>query len=113
MQTIIDLLDQRLGVPIRARRAELSGEGVVYGTTTTYFNAARREARLKLSIYARTMARAIELEETADALLVRLDESPLTATVTSVVRNGGGNLEDGDWHVRIAYYDIVMRVKRE
>ena len=32
-----------------------------------------------------------------------------TPSVTAGERNGGGWLIDGDWHIRIAYYDFVIR----
>lgn len=109
MQSIIAVLAEALPCDLRANRADLRGEGAVYTLHTTYYNAARREARLKVSFYALTMARAIELETAADEAIVRLAESGLTPTVTRCVRNGGGYLDDGDWHVRIAYYDITIR----
>lgn len=109
MQTIIALMRASLPCPVAANRTRSMGECCVYDFYCTSYNGARREARLKASIFAKDMERGLELEGLLDSALVKRTEEPLTATVTSCTRNGGGWLTDGDRHIRIAYYDIVMR----
>ncbi len=114
MQSVINLIDAALSaltppVKLTANRGEYGGECVEYTFNTTYYNGARRETRMKLYIAAATMARGLELETMLDELLVRRSEAALTDTVTSCERNGGGWLIDGDWHIRIAYYDMTIR----
>lgn len=113
MKSIVSLMKTALGkVPLYANTAKKAGECVVWTFNTTYCNGARKEARMKLNIAAETMERAIELEDLLDRALVPTDEKPLTPTVTSAVRNGGGWILDGDMHVRTAYYDFVLRPER-
>ena len=109
MQSVVQLMDAGLPCQVTANRADLSGEGVVYTFNTTFYNGSRREARMKLHIYAATMARGLEIEGMIDRLLVKKGDRRLTPTATACQRNGGGWLEDGDWHIRIAYYDIILR----
>jgi len=109
MESVIRIMEAALPCPLYARGADKGGERAVYNYNTTTYNAARRETRMKVNIYAATMARAIELERLLDQALVTKSETPLTATVTRCERNGGGYLEDGDGHVRIAYYDFTLR----
>ena len=109
MQSIIELMDAALPCPVYARGHPLGEECALYNFNTTQFNGSKREARMQVKIAARTMARVLELERLLDAALVPKGEEPLTATCTACARNGGGWLEDGDWHIRIAYYDMVFR----
>lgn len=113
MQSIVDLMAAALPCPLYARGADKAGERVVYNFNTTTYNGSRREARMKLHIYAPTMTRGLELEQILDETLVKKGERSLTPTVTSCARNGGGWLEDGDGQIRIAYYDLVLRVPRD
>lgn len=109
MKSLIAIMRNALSCPLVANEGVNLEEGAAYTFNTTSYNGARRELRMKVSLWAGSMARALELEEALDLALVRKDETPLTETVVSCVRNGGGYLTDGDRHVRIAYYDIVTR----
>ena len=109
METIVRLMDAALPCKVRANGEAKGEECAVYTFNTTYYNGARREARMKVQIAARTMARGIELEEALDRALVKAGELPLTETCVYCQRNGGGWLADGDWHIRIAYYDMIFR----
>ncbi len=112
MESVVRLMDEHMPCEVVANASELKGEGLVYTFNTTFYNGARREARMKVHIYALNMARGLALEKRLDELLVKRGEQRLTATTVSCVRNGGGWLIDGDWHIRIAYYDFVFRVPR-
>ena len=117
MQEIVDLMAealQQMETPVElvANRADYGEECVEYTFNTTFFNGARREVRMKLHVVAATMERGLEIEELLDRLLVRKRETPLLPGVTACTRNGGGWLIDGDWHIRIAYYDFTLRVPR-
>lgn len=118
MESVVNLMETVLdaaGCRLYARGADLpSGDQsrAVYNFNTTFFNGARREARLKVNIWAKTMLSGLTLERILDEALVRPGERALTDTCVSCVRNGGGWLEDGDWHIRIAYYDLILRAPR-
>ncbi len=114
MQSIINLMDEALSalspaVKLVANEGRHGEECVEYTFNTMTFNGSRREARMKLYIVAATMARGLEIEGVLDALLVKKGEKTVTASVTACERNGGGWLIDGDWHIRIAYYDMTIR----
>lgn len=114
MISVIALMAEALAamepaVELVANEGEYGGECVEYTFNTTAYNGARREARMKLNIVAASMARGLEIETMLDRLLVRPRERALTPTCVSCARNGGGWLPDGDWHIRIAYYDLVFR----
>lgn len=109
MRSIVDIMDAAVSCPVVANQNDALEECCVYSFETTYYNGARREARLKVSVFSDTMARGIEIEEALDKALVTMDETPLTESCTRCVRNGGGWLADGDRHIRIAYYDLTLR----
>ena len=109
MQSIVRLMETALPCRVRARGHPLGEECAVYNFNTTFFNGSRREARLQVRIAAKTMERGLALEPLLDAALVHRGEEPLTGSCTACERNGGGWMEDGDWHIRIAYYDMVFR----
>ena len=114
MQEIVDLMAealQQMETPVElvANRADYGNECVEYTFNTTFFNGARRDVRMKLHIVAATMTRGLEIEQLLDEALVPKREAPLARGATACARNGGGWLVDGDWHIRIAYYDITLR----
>lgn len=109
MQTIVDIMATALPCPVRANTGRMGAEVAEYVFNTTLYDGSHREARMKVQICARTMARGLELEQLLDRALVKTGELPLTSTCVSCQRNGGGWLVDGDWHIRIAYYDFVFR----
>lgn len=113
MESVVALMDAALAAEhcqLYARGADKTGgERVVYNFNTTWYNGGRREARMKLQIYAPTMARGLELETLLDGLLVKKGDRALTPSCTACTRNGGGWLEDGEGQIRIAYYDLIFR----
>ena len=109
MQSVIAVMRAALPCAVRANTGKLGEEVCEYAFNTTLYNGARREARMKVQIAARTMARGLALEGLLDEALVTRGDAPLTGTCLSCRRNGGGWLVDGDWHIRIAYYDLVLR----
>ncbi len=112
MQSVVEIMERELPCPVYARGHRLGEECAVYSFNTTMYNAARREARMQVKIAAASMLRGLELERALDEALVTKGDAPLTASCLSCQRNGGGWLEDGDFHIRIAYYDLVFRVPR-
>ena len=109
MKSIIEIMKSALPCPVYANETDSMKECVTYDFNTSIFNGARKTARMKVHLRSRSMERGLELEGILDAAIVKVGEKPLSQTVTSCERNGGGWLQDGDWHVRIAYYDIIMR----
>ena len=112
MRELIDRLETALaalGCPLYANHTDNLGECAVYKFYTAADNGSRRENSLQLYIRAESMARGLLLEEAADRAIVPLGERPVTSGVTGAARNGGGSMEDGDRHIRIAYYSIVTR----
>lgn len=96
-------------VPLIANHTAYSGECVIYDVNTLTYDKAKRTARVKATIVADSMERALEIENKLDSALVTLGDVPLTDTVTTSIRSGGGWMQDGDRHIRIAYYEIVIR----
>lgn len=109
MKSIIAIMKSALPCPVDANVTEEMGECMVYDFNTIEYTGSRRTARMKTYIFAATMERGLALQELLDRALCPIGEAPLTQTVTSCRRNGGGWLKDGGRHVRIAYYDITMR----
>lgn len=100
-------------IPLIANRTGYSGECVLYDVNTLSYDKAKRTARIKATIVADSMARALEIENKLDSALVTLGDVPLTDTVTASIRSGGGWMQDGDRHIRIAYYEIVIRGRNQ
>lgn len=109
MTSVVERIREALPCPVYANDTDVLGECAVYDFSTAAYDGAKRRTRLKVHLFAGSMERGIELETRLDEALVSLKEAPLTPTVTSCARNGGGWLKDGDRHVRIAYYDITLR----
>ena len=70
-------------VPLVANRAREGGERVIYDVNTLSYDKIKRNVRVKATIVADTVAASL--------------------------RSGGGWMTDGDRHIRIAYYEIVIR----
>lgn len=109
MNSVISIMKNALPCPVYANRTRDLGECCVYDWNTTSFNGTRRTVRMKTQIFAATAERGLELQDMLDRALVPIGDKHLSNTVTSCERNGGGWLNDGDRHVRIAYYDITLR----
>ena len=109
MKSIVAKIKSALPCPVYANEADIAGECAVYDFNTTTFNGTKRMTRMKVHLFSQSMERGIELETILDDAIVSIGEKPFSQTVTSCARNGGGWLRDGDRHVRIAYYDIVLR----
>lgn len=99
----------RLNCPLYAGRTDDSGECAVYQIGVSSDNGSRKVVRMQLHIRAESMSRGLELETAADRAIVPLGDRYVTDRAVSAIRNGGGSMSDGDWHIRIAYYDIVLR----
>lgn len=109
MNSVIAKMKDALPCPVYANRTRDLGECCVYDYNTTGWNGSRRVVRMKTHIYAETMERGLELQEMLDRAIVPIGDKRLSRTATACERNGGGWLNDGDRHVRIAYYDITLR----
>ena len=106
---MIDRVEAALGCPLDANVTSERGECATYDVTTTAYDGIKRNVTLKVRIYAMTMKRALELETALDRALVTPGDAPLTPTVPSCRRNGGGWINDGNRHCRIAYYELVIK----
>ena len=100
-------------VPLIANHTAYGGECVIYDVNTLTYDKAKRTARVKATIVADSMARALEIEQRLDSALVTLGDVPLTDTVTTSLRSGGGWLTDDRRYIRIAYYEIVIRGRKQ
>lgn len=109
MNSVISIMEAALPCPVYANRTRNLGECCIYDFNTTSWNGSRRVVRMKTYIYAETMERGLELQDMLDRALVPVGDNHLSTTATGCVRNGGGWLNDGDRHIRIAYYDITLR----
>lgn len=112
MKSFLKKMREALPCPLIANRTDYGGECVIYDVNTIRYDGIKRLARVKATIVADTMERGLELEGMLDAALTTLGDCPLTETVTESVRNGGGWLEDGDRHIRIAYYEIIIKRRK-
>lgn len=109
MKSLIDIMRRALPCPLDANRTSDFGECATYDFNTTTYNGSMRRVRMKTQIFAATMERGLEIQNILDSAIVTMGDDGLTETITGCARNGGGWLNDGDRHVRIAYYDITMR----
>lgn len=111
MNSFIEIMRKTLSpIPLLANRtAYKGGECVIYDVTTLSYDKLKRSVRVKASIVADTMERALEIENQLDEALVTLGDNPLTDTVLSCTHTGGGWMNDGDRHIRIAYYEATIR----
>lgn len=110
MKSLIKLMRTAIApIPLDANKTEHLSDVVVYDLTTLSYDKLKRSVRVKTSIVADTMERALEIENQLDEALVTLGDNPLTDTVLSCTHTGGGWMNDGDRHIRIAYYEATIR----
>ena len=110
MKSLIKLMRTAIApIPLDANKTEHLSDVVVYDLTTLSYDKLKRSVRVKASIVADTMERALEIENQLDEALVTLGDNPLTDTVLSCAHTGGGWMNDGDRHIRIAYYEATIR----
>ena len=110
MKSLIKLMRTAIApIPLDANKTEHLSDVVVYDLTTLSYDKLKRSVRVKASIVADTMEHALEIENQLDEALVTLGDNPLTDTVLSCTHTGGGWMNDGDRHIRIAYYEATIR----
>lgn len=110
MDEILDRMEAALGeCPLVANVTESLAECATYDQYTTAYDGIKRAVTMKVRIFAATMARALELESALDHALVTPGDLPLTNTCLRCRRNGGGWINDGDRHCRIAYYELLIK----
>lgn len=109
MREIIQIMQAALDCELTANRDTNLKECAIYDWYTASWDGIKREIILKVTIFAASMARAMELQEELERALVTVGDRPLTETALSCRQNGGGWLTDGDRHCRIAYFEITMR----
>lgn len=109
MQSVIEKMAQALSCELTANRGKGLKECAVYDFYTTTWDGVKRTIMLKVSIFAPTMQRSLQLQDELERALVTLGDRPLTETALSCRQNGGGWLMDGDWHCRISYFEITTK----
>lgn len=109
MKSIIQIMDNALDCSLTANRDTSLGECAVYDWYTTGWDGIKRTIMLKVSIFAFSMERAMQLQAELEKALVTLGDKPLTKTVLSCRQNGGGWLMDGDRHCRISYFELTIK----
>lgn len=109
MKEILDRIATAISVPLRANRTDDLGEGVIYEWHTLAFDGVKETVRLKLNIVAATMERTLEILDRVNAAIVPMGDAPLTGSAPVCRLNGGGWLADGERHVRIAYYELILK----
>lgn len=109
MQSVIKKMQEALDCDLTANRSGNMGECAVYDWYTTGWDGVKRDIMLKVTIFAFSMARALELQEKLERALVTFGDRPLTETATQCRQNGGGWLMDGDRHCRISYFELTMK----
>ena len=108
MKEILDRIATAISVPLRANRTDDLDEGVIYEWHTLAFDGVKETVRLKLNIVAATMERTLEILDRVNAAIVPMGDAPLTGSAPVCRLNGGGWLSDGERHVRIAYYELIL-----
>lgn len=109
MQSVIEKMAQALSCELTANRGKSLKECAIYDFYTTAWDGVKRTIMLKVSIFAATMQRSLELQDELERALVTLGDRPLTETALSCQQNGGGWLMDGDWHCRISYFEVTIK----
>lgn len=109
MQSVIEIMKNALDCELSANRSTKLRECAVYDWYTTSWDGIKRGIMLKVTIYAESMNRALELQEQLERALVTFGDRRLTETAISCVENGGGWMTDGERHCRIAYFEITIR----
>lgn len=104
-------MESALECSLSANRDTNLKECAVYDFYTTSWDGIKRGIMLKVSIFAQSMQRALQLQNSLERALVTMGDRPLTQTALSCRQNGGGWLEDGDRHCRIAYFELVIKDK--
>ena len=104
-------MESALECSLSANRDTSLKECAVYDFYTTSWDGIKRGIMLKVSIFAQSMQRALQLQNGLERALVTVGDRPLTQTALSCRQNGGGWLEDGDRHCRIAYFELVIKDK--
>lgn len=102
-------MESALDCSLTANRGESLGECAVYDWYTTGWDGIKRGVMLKVSIFAFSMSRALQLLTQLEKALVTVGDNKLTETVLSCRENGGGWLTDGDRHCRIAYFELTIK----
>ena len=109
MKEILDKIAAAISVPLRANRTDDLDEGVIYEWHTLAFDGVKETVRLKLNIVAATMERTLEILDRVNSAIVPMGDAPLTGSAPVCRLNGGGWLSDGERHVRIAYYELILK----
>lgn len=109
MKEILDKIAAAVSAPLRANSTEDLGRGVIYEWHTVAFDGVKETVRLKLSIVAETMEETLAMLDAVNAAIVPVGDNPLTGRAPVCRLNGGGWLSDGERHVRIAYYELILK----
>lgn len=109
MQSVIDIMEQAIPCELTANRGTKLQECAVYDYYSTGWDGVKRSIMLKVSIFAPTMQRAVELQDALERALVTPGDKPLTETALSCRQNGGGWLMDGSRHCRISYFELIIK----
>lgn len=109
MLSVIKIMEQALSCELTANRGTDLDECAVYDYYSTAWDGVKRSIMLKVSIFAQTMQRAVELQDALERALVTPGDKPLTETALSCRQNGGGWLIDGGRHCRISYFELIIK----
>lgn len=102
-------MENALDCSLTANRDTNLGECAVYDWYTTGWDGIKRSVMLKVSIFATSMKRALQLLTQLEKALVTVGDNTLTETALTCRQNGGGWLMDGDRHCRIAYFELIIK----
>lgn len=109
MEELVRLIREALGeCPLVANVTWDMEECATYDVTTIGYDGIKRTVSLKVRIFTETLLRGLELEDALDRTLVHPDDRRRSETILRCARNGGGWINDGDRHCRIAYYEVLL-----
>lgn len=109
MESVIKIMESALDCELTANQGTNLGECAVYDWYTTSWDGVKRGIMLKVSIFAFSMARALQLQMRLERALVTVGDNTLTETALTCRQNGGGWLTDGNRHCRIAYFELTIK----
>jgi hypothetical protein len=109
MQSVIDLMARALPCELVANQGANLSECAVYDFYSTGWDGVKRSIMLKVSIFAQSMQRAMQIQDALERALVTPGDKSLTETTLSCRQNGGGWLNDGNRHCRISYFELIIK----
>lgn len=109
MKEILDRIATAISVPLRANRTDDLGEGVIYEWHTLAFDGVKEDRAAETEHRRRHHGANAGDTGQGQRRHRAHGDAPLTGSAPVCRLNGGGWLSDGERHVRIAYYELILK----